>query len=98
MMIEITMEMMIEIILFYSFFSKLFKLINDTPNFFFIQTLNKEEYFTVSYTFFRGSKEQMMGRKMPEPSELTVTVTVVQEGKPEIVLQCPGEFKMPIFD
>jgi hypothetical protein len=63
-----------------------------------IQTLKKEEFFTLNYTFFRGSKEQMMGRKMPEPSELEVTVTVVQEDKPEIVLKCPGEFSLLISD
>ena len=32
-----------------------------------------------------------MGRKMPEPKETTVTVTVVQSGQPEIKLQCPGK-------
>jgi hypothetical protein len=40
----------------------------------------------------------MMGRKMPEPSELEVTVTVVQEDKPEIVLKCPGELPLLDFD
>jgi hypothetical protein len=28
---------------------------------------------------------------MPEPGEMTVTVTVVQAGKPDIDLKCPGE-------
>ena len=56
------------------------------------QTLQRQEFFSLDYTFFRGSKEQMMGRKMPLPSETTVTVTVVQEGMPDIKLQCPGEF------
>ena len=32
-----------------------------------------------------------MGGKMPEPGEMTVTVTVVQMGKPDIQLLCPGE-------
>ena len=36
----------------------------------------------------------MMGRKMPEPSETTVTVTVVQEGMSDIKLQCPGVFHL----
>ena len=40
----------------------------------------------------------MMGRKMPEPSELEVTVTVVQEDKPVIVLKCPGELPLLDFD
>ena len=56
------------------------------------QTLQRQEFFSLDYTFFRGSKEQMMGRKMPLPSETTVTVTVVQEGMPDIKLQCPGKF------
>lgn len=60
--------------------------------FYHYQTLQRQEFFSLDYTFFRGSKEQMMGRKMPEPSETTVTVTVVQEGMPDIKLQCPGEF------
>lgn len=33
-----------------------------------------------------------MGRKMPEPSERVVTVTVVQAGLPDVILQCPGKF------
>lgn len=32
----------------------------------------------------------MVGSKVLEPSEVTVSVTVVQAGKPEIILQCPG--------
>ena len=28
---------------------------------------------------------------MPEPAEMTVTVTVVQAGKPDIQLLCPGK-------
>ena len=32
---------------------------------------------------------------MPEPGEMTVTVTVVQAGKPNIDLKCPG--KQPQF-
>ena len=32
-----------------------------------------------------------MGRKMPEPSERVVTVTVVQAGLPDVILQCPGK-------
>ena len=39
----------------------------------------------------------MMGRKMPLPSETTVTVTVVQEGMPDIKLQCPGMFRSFIW-
>ena len=32
-----------------------------------------------------------MGGKVPEPAEMTVTVTVVQAGKPDIQLLCPGK-------
>jgi hypothetical protein len=32
-----------------------------------------------------------MGRKMLEPSERIVTVTVVQAGLPDVILQCPGK-------
>lgn len=57
---------------------------------FVLTTLNKQEEARLNYTFFRGSKEQLMGGPMPAPSETTVTVTVKQDGKPDIILQCPG--------
>jgi PDZ domain len=43
-----------------------------------------------NYTFFRGTKEQMVGRPVLEPSDMSVTVRVVQDGKPDVILQCPG--------
>ena len=57
---------------------------------FVLTTLNKQEESRLNYTFFRGTKEQLMGGPMPEPSEMSLTVTVVQEGKPDIILKCPG--------
>ena len=54
------------------------------------QTLNRQEDSRLNYTFFRGTKEQLTGGKMPEPGEMTVTVTVVQAGKSDIELKCPG--------
>ena len=32
----------------------------------------------------------MTGQKILEPSQMTVSVTVVQAGKPDIILKCPG--------
>ena len=55
-----------------------------------LTTLNKQQESRFNYTFFRGSKEQLMGGPMPQPSETTVTVTVVQDGKKDVKLQCPG--------
>jgi ferredoxin len=43
-----------------------------------------------NYTFFRGTKEQLLGGPVPAPEETTVTVTVKQAGKPDITLDCPG--------
>jgi hypothetical protein len=53
--------------------------------------LNNQEDSRLNFTFFRGTKEQLMGGKMPEPGEMTVTVTVFQAGKPDIDLKCPGK-------
>jgi ferredoxin len=44
----------------------------------------------LNYTFFRGRKEQLLGEPVLEPSDLTCVVTVVQAGKPEVKLECPG--------
>ena len=52
--------------------------------------------FSLTYTFFRGSKSQMTGQKILEPSQMTVSVTVVQAGKPDIILKCPGMFLISI--
>eukprot|EP01038_Epipyxis_sp_PR26KG_P005320 gene5320-7385_t len=43
-----------------------------------------------NYTFFRGKKDQLMGTPVLNPSETIVTVTVVEDGKPVRVFQCPG--------
>lgn len=45
---------------------------------------------TFNYTFFRGEKEQLLGEPVLEPSDLMCTVTVVQDGKPDMKLECPG--------
>ena len=63
----------------------------------FLQTLQRQEKFSLKYTFFRGSKEQMMGRKILEPGETTVTITVLQDGKPDVKLTCPGTFMLTVF-
>jgi len=54
-----------------------------------LKTLSRQQG-AVNYTFFRGSKEQLVGGPVPEPAETTATVTVLQTGKPDITLQCPG--------
>ena len=56
---------------------------------FVITSLTKVKEET-EFTFFRGSKEQLMGGPVPEPSDLSCTVTVKQEGKDDIALVCPG--------
>ena len=53
-------------------------------------TLAKQEDAKFNYTFFRGTKEQLTGSKVPKPSEITVTVKVLQDGKPDVILKCPG--------
>ena len=55
-----------------------------------LQTLSKQTEPKFNYTFFRGTKKQLMGGDMPEPSEVTYTVTIVQDGKSDVKLQCPG--------
>lgn len=47
----------------------------------------------LNYTFFRGTKEQLIGGKVLEPGEMTVTVKVVQAGLPDIELKTPGNSK-----
>lgn len=56
----------------------------------FVLTTLAQQDATVNYTFFRGSKEELLGGPVPAPEETTVTVTVKQDGKPDQVLQCPG--------
>ena len=62
-----------------------------------LQTLNQIQEKRLNYTFFRGTKDMLMGGKVPEPSETLVTLTVVQQGKPDIQLQCPGMSKLCIY-
>lgn len=52
-----------------------------------LQNLKEDE---TTFTFFRGTKEQLMGGPVPEPSDLSCTVTVKQQGKEDIQLVCPG--------
>ena len=54
-----------------------------------ISALNNEGKM-LNYTFFRGTKEELLGGPVSEPQDTTVTVTVVQKGKPDIMIQCPG--------
>jgi hypothetical protein len=50
-----------------------------------------------NYTFFRGKKDLLVGGPVLEPSETTVTVTVVQDGKEDLELQCPGRDMSPLL-
>lgn len=55
-----------------------------------LSTLNRQEA-RFNYTFFRGTKNQLLGGDgEPDPSSVTVAVTVQQEGKPDVKLTCPG--------
>jgi ferredoxin len=59
---------------------------------FVLSTLNRAEART-SYTFFRGTKDQLIGEDAAsalDPSKTTVKVTVQQDGKKDVVLTCPG--------
>lgn len=58
----------------------------------FIKTLKNQQESRFNYTFFRGTKEQLMGGKVLEPGDMTITVTVIEAGKPEIQLKCPGKY------
>lgn len=58
-----------------------------------ISALNNEGKM-LNYTFFRGTKEELLGGPVSEPQDTTVTVKVVQSGKPDIILQCPGGTNM----
>lgn len=56
---------------------------------FVLSTYNSQPQ-TMNYTFFRGTKEQLLGGPVEAPEDTTVTVTVKQAGKPDIQLDCPG--------
>jgi ferredoxin len=57
---------------------------------FVLSTLTQQKEDRFNYTFFRGAKEQLMGGPVPEPSDLSCIVTVIQNGKPDLMLRCPG--------
>jgi S1-C subfamily serine protease len=57
---------------------------------FVLTTLAKYPEKEIPYTFYRGSKEKLVGGPVPLPSETTVTVTVKQSGKPTKYIECPG--------
>lgn len=50
----------------------------------------KKQPSRFNYTFFRGKKDQLIGGPVIEASDVVVSVRVVQAGKPDRVLQCPG--------
>jgi hypothetical protein len=52
----------------------------------------------LNYTFFRGKKAQLLGEPLLDPSDTIVTVTVVQDGKPDKILKCPGKNLFQIFN
>ena len=59
---------------------------------FVLSTLAKADART-NYTFFRGTKDQLIGQDAAnalDPSKTTVKVTVQQDGKSDVVLTCPG--------
>lgn len=59
---------------------------------FVLSTLNRAEART-AYTFFRGTKDQLIGEDAAsalDPSKTKVKVTVQQDGKKDVVLTCPG--------
>lgn len=54
-----------------------------------LTTLAKQDV-TFNYTFFRGTKEQLVGSPVLELSEIVAKVRVLQDGKPDVNLICPG--------
>jgi ferredoxin len=57
---------------------------------FVLTTLAKYPEDKFIYTFFRGDRSKLIGEPILSPSETNVRVTVQQEGKPDIILNCPG--------
>ena len=47
-------------------------------------------------TFFRGTKEQLLGEAYEAPTDKVFKVTVKQDNKPDIVLDCPGNIRQYI--
>jgi ferredoxin len=57
---------------------------------FVIKTLSKQPA-SFNYTFFRGKKDQLMGGSpVLDPSEMTVTVRIQEDGKKDRILTCSG--------
>jgi ferredoxin len=44
----------------------------------------------MEYTFFRGTKEQLLGEPVEDPLSTVYTVTVQQAGQPDLKLEAPG--------
>lgn len=60
---------------------------------FVLNTLKKYPEPRLMYTFFRGTKRQLVGDDSSlilNPTDINITVTVQQKDKPDIVLDCPG--------
>eukprot|EP01041_Mallomonas_annulata_P005696 gene5696-11485_t len=57
---------------------------------FVLKTLSQQQGRS-NYTFFRGAKEQLTGGPpTQDPSATTVSIRVVQDGKPDAIVKCPG--------
>jgi ferredoxin len=56
----------------------------------FVLTSLQKQDPVFNYTFFRGTKEQLLGDSYTAPSDITCKVTVKQDKKPDIILECPG--------
>ena len=60
---------------------------------FVISALNGYPESRLNYTFFRGTKRQLVGDDTDlilDPGAISVKVTVQQEGKEDVILECPG--------
>jgi hypothetical protein len=57
---------------------------------FVLTTLNKQIETRLKHTLFRGTKKQLIGGDMLEPGDMTVTIKVVEDGKPDRELKCHG--------
>eukprot|EP01035_Chromulina_nebulosa_P034655 gene34655-46517_t len=58
---------------------------------FVLSSLKSQPDSRFNYTFFRGRKELLTGGPaVLEPADMTLSVTVVQDGQKDRTLQCPG--------
>ena len=58
-----------------------------------ISSVNACPESRLNYTFFRGTKRQLVGDDTDlilDPGAISVKITVQQEGKKDIILECPG--------